>query len=122
MFHLFRANFHAFEVEIFQHRFVLALLVVTLVAIGIAVWAIASRKRYIVLQHSAESDALIVLLGRIAAALERRNARDEVPDFSSQEILRETPTEPVSSVETVQSPPPLSQVGVGSMFGFNRNT
>ncbi|HLW83359.1 MAG TPA: hypothetical protein VKS20_15075 [Candidatus Acidoferrales bacterium] len=132
MLHHLQAYFQGFQLEIVQHRYALALAVATLVAIGVALWALASRKRYIVLQHSNESETLMLQLGRIAAALERLNARHGVPDFTSQEILRSDPLdEPAESraevrvenhVEEHVAPGPLGHVGVGSMFGFSRRT
>jgi hypothetical protein len=129
MFHHLQAYFQGFQVEIVQH-YALALAAATLMAVGVALWALASPKRYIVLQPSNESDTLMLQLGRIAAALERLNARHDVPDFSSQEILRSGPVdEPAESraearaethVEDHVEPGSLGHVGVGSMFGFSR--
>jgi hypothetical protein len=130
MFHYLQAYLQGFQLEIVQHRYALALAAATLVAIGVALWALASRKRYIVLQHSNESETLMLQLGRIAAALERLNARHDVPDFASQEILRPDPVdEPAefraeahvgNRVEDHVAPGPLGHVGVGSMFSFSR--
>ncbi|HEV2305982.1 MAG TPA: hypothetical protein VGR93_10715 [Candidatus Acidoferrales bacterium] len=130
MFHHLQAYLQGFQLEIVQHRYALALAVATVAAIGVALWALASRKRYIVLRSSNESEALMLQLGRIAAALERLNARHDVPDFSSQEILRPGPVdEPAESraearvenrVEEHVAPAPLGHVGVGSMFSFSR--
>lgn len=122
MFHHLQTYLQGFQLEIVQHRYALVLAAVALVAIGVALWALASRKRYIVLQHSNESETLMLQLGRIAAALERINAREAVPDFSSQEILRDnsiSDTVTGTVTETV-SAAPLTQVGVGSMFSFSR--
>ncbi len=92
----------------------------------VLLWATASRKRYVILRSSNETEAIMLQLHRIAAALERIAARDEVPNFTSDQILRE------ANIETVESAPPLeaeaapapafrpAQAGVGSMFSFGR--
>lgn len=114
----------AFEAAGLQHRDALILGVAAILVILALLWATASRKRYIVLRRSSETEMLVLQLGGIADALDRIAAREEIPPFTSDQILRE------AAVETVESAPPLepapapafraNQAGVGSMFGFNR--
>ena len=117
-----------------QHRDAFIIIAVAAVVILGVLWTAASRKRYVVLRPSNETEALVLQLHRIATALERIAARDEIPVFTSDEILRATPAElPVEPMEaaeaepepeTTPSPAPVmrshAQAGVGSMFGFTR--
>lgn len=109
-----------------QHRGALVIGAAAAFTILVLLWTNASRTRYVILRPSNESESIVLQLHRIAAALERIAARDEVPNFTSDQILRE------ANVDTVESPPPLqpepapapafrpTQAGVGSMFSFGR--
>jgi len=121
-----------FEAIAAQHRD--AFIIIAVVVILGVLWAAASRKRYVILRPSNETEALVLQLHRIATALERIAARDEIPVFTSDEILRATPAEvPAEPMEAAESEPELettrspalvmrsnAQAGVGSMFGFTR--
>ena len=124
----------ALEAIVLQHRDAFTLGAAAVVIFLGVLWAAASRKRYVILRPSSETEALVLQLHRIAAALERIAARDEIPVFTSDEILRATPAElPVEPMEAAErepepeatpSPTPLmrshAQAGVGSIFGFTR--
>ena len=122
----------ALEAVALQHRDALVIGAAVLVILAL-LWATASRKRYVILRPSNETEAFMLQLHRIAAALERIAARDEVPVFTSDEILREAPAQhPVERMEVAEhehEPGPAStptaarsatHAGVGSIFGFAR--
>ena len=124
-------HLRALEAVALQHRDAVVFSAAAVLVILALLWATASRKRYVILRPSNETEALMLQLHRIAAALERIAARDDVPVFTSDEILREPP--PVLPVERMAAEEPEPQpesastptvvrsaghVGVGSIFGF----
>lgn len=126
-------HLRALEAVALQHRDALVIGVSAVLVILALLWATASRKRYAVLRPSNETEAFVLQLHRIAAALERIAARDEVPVFTSDEILREVPAQPpverMEAAEHEPEPEPASRpavvasrtrAGVGSIFGFGR--
>lgn len=126
-------HLRALEAVALQHRDALVIGVAAVLVILALLWATASRKRYIILRPSNETEAFVLQLHRIASALERIAARDEVPVFTSDEILREAPAQhPVERMEVAEhehepepaSTPPAARAathgGVGSIFGFAR--
>lgn len=124
----------ALEAIAMQHRDAFIITTAAVSVILCVLWAAASRKRHVILRPSNETEALVLQLYRIAAALERIAARDEIPVFTSDEILHATPAEvavePMEAAhtepepETTPSPAPVmrshARAGVGSMFGFTR--
>lgn len=127
----------ALEAVALQHRDALVISAAAVLVILALLWATASRKRYVILRPSNESEAFVLQLHRIASALERIAARDEVPVFTSDEILREpTPQLPIERMEAAEPEPEAERdpepaprptvvrsarhVGVGSIFGFAR--
>ena len=126
----------ALEAIVLQHRDAFIIGAATVLVMIAVLWAAASRKRYVILRPSNETEAFVLQLHRIAAALERIAGRDEVPIFTSDEILHATPAAyPVERMEAAAPepqpepdpmPPPVSVIrspakaGVGSIFGFTR--
>ena len=126
-------HLRALEAVALQHRDAVVFSAAAVLVILALLWATASRKRYVILRPSNETEALMLQLHRIAAALERIAARDDVPVFTSDEILREPPpvlpvermavAEPEPQPESASTPTVVrsaGHAGVGSIFGFTR--
>lgn len=93
--------------EVLQHRDASMLGAIVLIAIFFALWASASRKRYVLLQHSSATELLALQLGRIADALEHLGARNFSVPLASEEVS-------AAGADALRAP------GVGSMLGFGR--
>ena len=103
----------ALGVYLAQNQAIVVAAAAALLVIIFAIWVSGSRKRYVFLRQSAETETLAYQLGRIASALERL-ASSEDPAIAltagRAPVARTAPR-----AARVEAAP---QAGVGSMFGF----
>ncbi|MGB7022900.1 MAG: hypothetical protein WBD73_03805 [Candidatus Acidiferrales bacterium] len=106
----------ALEAYLAQNQTIVVAAAAALLVIIFAIWVSGSRKRYVVLRQSAETETLAYQLGRIASALERL-ASSEDPAMALTAGRAIAPREAASRAARAEAAP---QAGVGSMFGFGR--
>jgi hypothetical protein len=97
-----------------QNQAIVVAAAAALLVIIFAIWVSGSRKRYVFLRQSAETETLAYQLGRIASALERL-ASSEDPDIALTAGRAPVAREAAPRTARVEAAP---QAGVGSMFGF----
>lgn len=106
----------ALEAYLVQYQTIAVVAAATLLVIIFAVWVSGSRKRYVFLRQSAETETLAYQLGRIASALERlASSEDSAMALTAGRALAAREAAPRSARAEI-----APQAGVGSMFGFGR--
>lgn len=108
----------ALEAYLAQYQAIVVAVAAALVVIVFAIWVSGSRKRYVFIRPSTETEMLAYQLGRIASALERlRSSEEPAVALTAGRALaaREQASRPAPARAEV-----APQAGVGSMFGFGR--
>lgn len=108
----------ALEAYLAQYQAIVVAVAAALVVIVFAIWVSGSRKRYVFIRPSAETEMLAYQLGRIASALERlRSSEEPAVALTAGRALaaREQASRPAPARAPAEVAP---QAGVGSMFGF----
>lgn len=106
----------ALEAYLAQYQAIVVAVAAALVVIVFAIWVSGSRKRYVFIRQSAETEMLAYQLGRIASALERLRSSEEasVALAAGRAVAAREPVSRPAPARAEVAP----QAGVGSMFGF----
>lgn len=106
----------ALEAYLAQYQAIVVAVAAALVVIVFAIWVGGSRKRYVFIRPSTETEMLAYQLGRIASALERLRSSEEpsVALTAGRALAAREPASRPAAARAEVAP----QAGVGSMFGF----